>query len=71
MNPAFHHSLPIKTMSKVVFSLISVIDQANGTVPVASTMQNFTLDTLGLAIFGKNTSLYSISRHISKVFYRL
>ncbi|RCH98259.1 cytochrome P450-dit2 [Rhizopus azygosporus] len=52
MNPAFHQSLPIKTMSNVVFSLISVIDQANGTIPVASAMQNFTLDTLGLAIFG-------------------
>ncbi|CEG78030.1 hypothetical protein RMATCC62417_12694 [Rhizopus microsporus] len=52
MNPAFHHSLPIKTMSKVVFSLLSVIEQANGTIPIASAMQNFTLDTLGLAIFG-------------------
>lgn len=71
MNPAFHQSLPIKTMSNVVFSLISVIDQANGTIPVASAMQNFTLDTLGLAIFGKFAPLYSTSRHISKVLYRL
>lgn len=54
MNPAFHRSLPIKTMASVVNTLFSVIDNSDGPVLITSAMQNFTLDVLGLAIFGKH-----------------
>lgn len=54
MNPAFHRSLPIKTMANVVNTLFSVIDNSDGPVPITVAMQNFTLDVLGLAIFGKH-----------------
>lgn len=53
MNPAFHRSMPVKTIAGVVPTLFTVIDKYEGKVPVTSIMQEFTLDVLGLAIFSK------------------
>ncbi|CEG64798.1 hypothetical protein RMATCC62417_01710 [Rhizopus microsporus] len=51
MNPAFHRSMPVKTIAGVIPTLFAVIDKYEGKVPVTSIMQEFTLDVLGLAIF--------------------
>lgn len=53
LNPAFHRSMPIKTMASVIPSLFSYIEKNNGTVSISLLMKDFTLDILGLAIFGK------------------
>lgn len=52
LNPAFHRSMPIKTMASVIPSLFSYIEKNNGTVSISLLMKDFTLDILGLAIFG-------------------
>ncbi|CAO3680910.1 unnamed protein product [Rhizopus stolonifer] len=52
MNPAFHRSMPVKTMASVIPTLFSYIEQENGTILISPTMKNFTLDLLGLSIFG-------------------
>lgn len=53
MNPAFHRSMPINTMSTVIPDLFSVIEKENGAVAVPLVMRNFTLDVLGLTVFGQ------------------
>jgi hypothetical protein len=53
MNPAFHRSMPINTMSTVIPDLFSVIEKENGAIAVPSVMRNFTLDVLGLTVFGQ------------------
>lgn len=67
MNPAFHRSLPIKTMVSVLNTLVSVIDKSDGPVPITSAMQNFTLDVLGLAIFGKHTLHFTKNRFKQRI----
>ncbi|EIE80372.1 hypothetical protein RO3G_05077 [Rhizopus delemar RA 99-880] len=52
MNPAFHRSMPINTMSTVIPDLFFVIEKENGTIAVPSVMRDFTLDVLGLTVFG-------------------
>ncbi|KAI9279778.1 cytochrome P450 [Sporodiniella umbellata] len=52
MNPAFHRSMPIKTMASVMPSLFSAIEKKEGEVLVSELMKDFTLDVLGLTIFG-------------------
>ncbi|KAG1050371.1 hypothetical protein G6F43_007348 [Rhizopus delemar] len=51
MNPVFHRAMPIKTMARVIPSLFSVIEDADGRIPISLRMKDFTLDVLGLAIF--------------------
>lgn len=58
MNPAFHRALPVQTFGRVMFDLFASIDEENENLPVATHMQNFTLDTLGLAAFGKYNFLF-------------
>lgn len=57
MNPAFHRSMPVKTIAGVIPTLFAVIDKYEGKVPVTSIMQEFTLDVLGLAIFSKPSQI--------------
>ncbi|KAG1054567.1 hypothetical protein G6F43_003416 [Rhizopus delemar] len=52
VNPAFHRSMPIKTVSSVIFDLFSAIEKENGTISIATKMKDFTLDALGLTLFG-------------------
>jgi cytochrome P450 len=57
MNPAFHRAMPVKTMSSVVPDLFSFIEKefsssSNDEVIVPTAMKNFTLDVLGLTVFG-------------------
>ncbi|KAG1456491.1 hypothetical protein G6F46_010258 [Rhizopus delemar] len=52
VNPAFHRSMPIKTVSSVIFDLFSAIEKENGTISIAPKMKDFTLDALGLTLFG-------------------
>lgn len=52
MNPIFHRLMPIKTMASVVPTLFSVIEKGDGRVPITTAMKDFTLDILGLTIFG-------------------
>ncbi|CAO3680922.1 unnamed protein product [Rhizopus stolonifer] len=52
MNPVFHRSVPIETMASVVPTLFSFIEKNNYRVSIGPTMKNFTLDVLGLTIFG-------------------
>lgn len=56
MNPAFHRAMPVKTMNSVVPDLFNFIDknrEPNGEVLVSKAMKKFTLDVLGLTVFGK------------------
>jgi cytochrome P450 len=62
MNPAFHRALPVKTFGRVMLDLFALIDQENDHVPITIRMQNFTLDALGFAAFGK-TFLSRIKLH--------
>ncbi|KAG1612156.1 hypothetical protein G6F44_013424 [Rhizopus delemar] len=52
MNPVFHRSMPIKTVASLVPLLFSAIEEANGKIPINPRMKDFTLDALGLTIFG-------------------
>ncbi|EIE82237.1 hypothetical protein RO3G_06942 [Rhizopus delemar RA 99-880] len=44
--------MPIKTVSSVIFDLFSAIEKENGTISIAPKMKDFTLDALGLTLFG-------------------
>ena len=52
MNPVFHRSMPIKTVASLVPLLFSAIEEANGRIMITPKMKDFTLDALGLTIFG-------------------
>ena len=52
MNPVFHRSMPIKTVASLVPLFFSIIEEANGKIPINPRMKDFTLDALGLTIFG-------------------
>ena len=58
MNPIFHRSMPIKTVASLVPQLFSVIEEANGRIPINPRMKDFTLDTFGLAFFGTLVIFY-------------
>jgi hypothetical protein len=45
--------MPIKTVSSVIFDLFSAIEKENGTISIAPKMKDFTLDALGLTLFGQ------------------
>ncbi|KAG1519148.1 hypothetical protein G6F52_008901 [Rhizopus delemar] len=51
MNPVFHRSMPIKTVASLVPLFFSIIEEANGRIPINPKMKDFTLDALGLTIF--------------------
>ncbi|KAI9264720.1 cytochrome P450 [Sporodiniella umbellata] len=51
MNPLFHGLMPVKTMSNVIDTLLSVIEKNHRRVFVTQIMHSFTLDVLGLTIF--------------------
>lgn len=59
MNPAFHRSMPIKTMASIIPSLFDLIEEEQGKIIVPAVMRDLTLDILGLTIFGK--TLYILS----------
>ncbi|RCI02684.1 cytochrome P450-dit2 [Rhizopus stolonifer] len=52
MNPAFHRSMPIKTMASIIPSLFDLIEEEQGKIIVPAVMRDLTLDILGLTIFG-------------------
>ena len=52
MNPVFHRSMPIKTVASLIPLFFSIIEEANGRIPINPRMKNFTLDALGLTILG-------------------
>ncbi|GAN02482.1 cytochrome P450 [Mucor ambiguus] len=52
MNPAFHRSRPIKTFGSVMPFLFSVIDENPDKVMISKQIKGFTLDALGLSVFG-------------------
>lgn len=58
MNPAFHRSRPIKTFGSVMPFLFSAIDENPDKVMISKQIKGFTLDALGLSVFGE---LYSLS----------
>lgn len=64
MNPVFHRAMPIKTMARVIPSLFSVIEDADGRIPISLRMKDFTLDVLGLAIFGTSLHTKKIRRFL-------
>lgn len=53
MNPAFYRTPPLKVMESVVLALFSAIEAEGDKFPVTKRLHDFTLDVLGLAIFGK------------------
>lgn len=64
MNPAFHRSQPIKTFGSVMPYLFAAIDENSEHALITKHIKAFTLDSLGLAVFGKpyksiNWLLYS------------
>ncbi|KAL0143662.1 hypothetical protein V8B55DRAFT_1479540 [Mucor lusitanicus] len=52
MNPAFHRSRPIKTFGSVMPFLFSAIDENPDKVMISKQIKGFTLDALGLSVFG-------------------
>lgn len=58
MNPAFHRSQPIKTFGGVMPYLFDAIDENPDKVMITKHIKAFTLDSLGLAVFGES---YTIS----------
>ncbi|KAF1802379.1 hypothetical protein V8B55DRAFT_1594502 [Mucor lusitanicus] len=52
MNPAFHRSQPIKTFGGVMPYLFDAIDENPDKVMITKHIKAFTLDSLGLAVFG-------------------
>lgn len=53
MNPAFHRSQPIKTFGSVMPYLFDAIDENPDRVMITKHIKAFTLDSLGLAVFGE------------------
>lgn len=53
MNPAFHRSRPIKTFGSVMPFLFSAIDENPDKVMISKQIKGFTLDALGLSVFGE------------------
>ncbi|CEP20052.1 hypothetical protein [Parasitella parasitica] len=52
MNPAFHRSQPIKTFGSVMPYLFAAIDEESERTLITKHIKAFTLDALGLAVFG-------------------
>ncbi|KAL7316548.1 hypothetical protein PS15m_005631 [Mucor circinelloides] len=52
MNPAFHRSRPLKMFGKVMPYLFDAIDENPDKVMISKQIKGFTLDALGLAVFG-------------------
>ena len=53
MNPDFHRSQPVKTFGGVMPYLFAAIDENSEHAPITKHIKAFTLDSLGLAVFGK------------------
>ncbi|KAI7903596.1 cytochrome P450 [Cokeromyces recurvatus] len=54
MNPAFHRAMPVEVFASIMPDLFKLIDQDSDNVPITNYMKSFTLDALGLSVFGFN-----------------
>ncbi|KAI9256691.1 cytochrome P450 [Sporodiniella umbellata] len=54
MNPAFHRTMPIIAMASLLPSLFNMIELHDGAIPIQVFMRDYTLDVLGVTIFGFN-----------------